>query len=402
MRSSTGFNAGRAKGPAEQHLRRLDSVFGPEYFERGRLLITVARDLHGLMKVAHKLQAKVNESVGKVVEVIMEHVKHEWWMKLHETTTTAGLYKGQEVQDAQVTHIPEGIRVHPYKRDRMPTLEVLLLWEDISGATRGHCLYTIAHPETPTLEQVDGIFEEIKPYFAKRWISVELRLAPPIRGEFEEFNRDVVAGPADETAVGAGVGVTILSCHAYGFARNTEEEVAHVTACQPVVFEGLTDTAGCAKLCFLPADVNKIQVAETESFHGTEVLLEKSKMQAVGDGPTVVRVALTPKALAMITVHVFELPRKLPAGDDTDGIIDWASETRQGLPGASVEVRKDGQAPLQLSHHGDGVFVADAGGLPEGCVDLVASCSGYEDEERPLFLLVGTNEFYVPLRKARA
>merc|ERR1719188_2315856 len=115
------------KGPAQAQLQKLDSVFGPEYFEHGRLVLTVARDVAGMMKVGHKLQSKVNEQLGAVVEVIMEHVKHEMWAKLHDTTQTVGLYKGNEVPDCQVTDIPAGIREHPYKREHLPTLEVLLL-----------------------------------------------------------------------------------------------------------------------------------------------------------------------------------------------------------------------------------------------------------------------------------
>ena len=30
--------------------------------------------------------------------------------------------------------------------------------------------------------------------------------------------------------------------------------------------------------------------------------------------------------------------RKMPSAEDTDGIIDWAAEEREGLPAASVEV----------------------------------------------------------------
>jgi len=396
--------AARSVGPAQLQLDQLQKVFGPEYFQRGRLVLTVARDLPGVMKVAHKFQAKVNESFGAVVEVIMEHVKHEWWLKLHETTTTVGLQKGNEVPDVQVTSIPEGIRVHPYKRGAMPTLEALLLWEDATGATRGHCMYTMTHPEVPSLDQVDNIFKQVEPYFAMRWIIIELRMAPPIKGEFDE-EPDAVALDAD-LDVGEGVAVSVLACHAYGFARGQdrgEEQVAHVTQCQPMTFQGVSDASGRAQICFLPAEVNKIQVAETERFHGTEMVLHRPKMSSLGDGPTVVPVELTPKALAVVTVHVFELPRQLPSADDTDGIIDWAAEERRHLEGAVVEVNqmKDGQAPVRLKHRGDGVFTAEGGGLPEGCVNLTASCTGYEEEEKPLFLLVGTNEFYVPLRKGR-
>jgi len=387
---------------AREQLRRLDEVFGPQYFETGRLVVTVARDLHGVMKVAHKLQAKVNEGFGGVVEVIMEHVKHEWWLKHHETTSAVGLQKGTEVPDVQVTDIPDGIRVHPYKREQMPTLEVLLLWEDpCSGATRGHTLYSMAHPELPSLEQVDAIFAAVEPYFAKRWTSVELRLAPPVKGEFEE---DAVASaPAAAEQAGEGVDVTVLACHPFGFARD-DARVAHVTQCQPMIFKGVTDASSRAKICFLPAEVNKIQVAETERFYGTEVMLPKASMRPLGSGPTVVPVELTPKALAAVTVHVFEMPRKLPAADDTDGVIDWAAEERIPLPHAVVRVTalKDGAAPVCLRREhavAEDAYVAEGGGLPEGGVSLEVECTGYSMEEQALFLLVGTNEFFVPLRR---
>merc|ERR1719215_1083651 len=110
------------KGPAQEQLEKLDAVFGPEYFEHGRLLVTVARDVAGTMKVAHKLQSRLNESLGAVVEVIFEHVKHELWSRLHEATATVGLHKGPEVPECQVTQIPEGIRQNPYQRERLPTL----------------------------------------------------------------------------------------------------------------------------------------------------------------------------------------------------------------------------------------------------------------------------------------
>mmetsp|Transcript_108173 Transcript_108173/g.301604 ORF Transcript_108173/g.301604 Transcript_108173/m.301604 type:complete len:397 (+) Transcript_108173:57-1247(+) len=391
-----------SKGPAQQHLEKLDKIFGPEYFQHGRLVLTVARDIPGMMKIAHKLQAKVNEGFGAVVEVIMEHVKYEWWAKLHESTATVGLHKGEEVPDCQVTHIPEGIRHHPYKRDHMPTLEVLLLWEDASRTTRGHCLFSISHPDTPSLEQVDAIFAEIEPYFAKRWLLVELKLGPPVQGDLEDIDRDAAEEPGHPEHVGAGVEVTVLACHAYGFAREPAGGAApHVSHCQPMAIKTATDDAGRATLCFLPAEVNKIQVAETDMFHGCEVVLPRADIKRPDMGPTTVSVSLTPKAVAALTVHVFILPRKLPAAEDTDGIIDWASEDREALPGASVEVTllKDGAEARQLAHVGGGVFVPEQGGLPEGCINLVSSCPGYESEERVVMLLVGTNDIYVPLRR---
>jgi hypothetical protein len=390
----------RAKGPAEQQLDKLDAVFGSQtYFAHSRMVITVARDLTGVMKVAHKLQAKVHGCFGAVCEVFMEHVKQEMWMKLHETTTSMGMTKGPEVSETQVTYIPEGIRVHPYKREHLPTLEALLLWEDASGITRGQCLYSIAHPQLPCLDQVDEIFALIEPYFAKRWLHVELRLAPPVKGDFEEVDPDC----SHDTYAGPNIDVCVLACHAYGFARDEHPDcVANVRQCQPLTFRGVTDDAGRAKLCFLPAEVNKVQVAETERFYGCETLLPKGKVSNLEDGPTVVKVELTPKALAGVTLHVFAMPAKLPSAEETDGIIDWAAEDREGLTRAAVDVTplKDGAASFPLQHIAEGTFIAQ-GGLPEGCVSISIQCPGYVTEERTVMLLVGTNEFYVPLRKGQ-
>lgn len=364
----------------------------------------MARDLTGVMKVAHKLQARVNEKFGAMVEVFMEHVKQEFWIKLHEATTTTSLHKGPEVPDLQVTTIPDGIRVHPYKREHLPTVEVLLLWEDPTGITRGHCLYTMAHPQIPSLEQVDEIFDHIEPWFAKRWLVVELCLAPPIKGEFEELDAETADEPLPhETFVGAGVDITLLSCHPHGFATGGQAEgAAHVTQCQPLIFKGVSDHAGAAKLCFMPADINKVQVAETERFHGCETTLHRSQMNQLVDGPTVLKIELTPKALAIMRVHVFSMPRKLPNAEETDGIIDWAAEERDALLGASVQVTplKDGSPSLELESEGNGIFgCKDGGGLPEGYLTLTASCLGYRAEEQTVMLLVGENNFYVPLRR---
>eukprot|EP00747_Dinoflagellata_sp_TGD_P182391 gnl/TRDRNA2_/TRDRNA2_36631_c0_seq1.p1 gnl/TRDRNA2_/TRDRNA2_36631_c0~~gnl/TRDRNA2_/TRDRNA2_36631_c0_seq1.p1 ORF type:complete len:430 (-),score=73.92 gnl/TRDRNA2_/TRDRNA2_36631_c0_seq1:112-1242(-) len=375
--------------------------------------MTVARDLGGVMKVAHKLQSRIQQHFGAVVEVFMEHVKHEWWVKLHEATSEMGLSKGNEVQAYQVTHIPDGIRVHPYKRDHLPSLEVLLLWDDPSGATKGRCLFTAAHPTIPTLEQCDDIFADIEPYFAMRWLHLDLRMAPPVRGEFDLIDAAEGTGekPQHDTHVGGGVDVTVLACHAYGFAREKSEGVVRVSDCQPIAFRGVSNDAGLVKVCFLPAEINKIQVAETERFYGTDILLPGSKITPLDEGPTRVPVELVPKALAEVIIHVFALPDKLPPADDTDGVIDWASEDLsspglEALPDAIVEASplKDGTqaagARVSLRHVDRGAFLASDGGLPEGCVSFSIRCSGYEPEERTLMLLVGANEFYVPLRKA--
>merc|ERR1712113_780817 len=151
-------------------------------------------------------------------------------------------------------------------------------------------------------------------------------------------------------------------------------------------------------ICFLPAEVNKIQVAETERFHGSEVMLPKGDMKGLDEGPTTVKVKLTPKALAAVTVHVFEMPSKMPPAEEIDGAIDWAAQERSALPGAVVEVMalKDAATPWKLPHAGNGVFVAEDAGLPEGFVSLQAKCAGYESEEKAVMLLVGLNEFYLP------
>ena len=84
---------------------------------------------------------------------------------------------------------------------------MLILWEDASRTTRGHCLYSVPYPEVPALDKVHEIFEEIEPYFAKRWLVVNLSLGPPVRGMFDaELGREVTEISPHETQVGAGVG----------------------------------------------------------------------------------------------------------------------------------------------------------------------------------------------------
>merc|ERR1719443_2274272 len=114
-----------------------------------------------------------------------------------------------------------------------------------------------------------------------------------------------------------------------------------------MAFKGISDDAGRARICFMPAEINKVQVAETES------------------------------------------------------IIDWAAEEREPLLAASVEVTplKDNATPIALAHIGSGDFVAPDGGLPDGCVSILIQCPGYEQEERTVMLLVGANDFYVPLKR---
>eukprot|EP00933_Yihiella_yeosuensis_P083447 TRINITY_DN97668_c0_g1_i1.p1 TRINITY_DN97668_c0_g1~~TRINITY_DN97668_c0_g1_i1.p1 ORF type:complete len:430 (+),score=88.64 TRINITY_DN97668_c0_g1_i1:93-1292(+) len=392
------------KGPPHQQAAQLDEVFGPNYFDHGRLVFTVARDIPGVMKVAHRLHAKTTETVGAMVEVIMEHVKHEYWLKLHESVSNVGLQKGHEVPDCQVTDIPDGIRQHPYRRDHLPTLEVLLLWTDIAtGVTKGRVLYSCAHPEVPSLDAVDDIFSQIEPYFAKRWLHVQLCLDAPVKGEFEDAETQALT--PESLHVGAGVGVTLLACHPHGFASGQYSDggaaAAHVSQCKPMSFKAVTDDAGQAKICFLPAAVNKIQISETDRFHGSEVSLMGTDIKSMDQGSTKVTVNLTPKALAMAVVHVFEMPRTLPQSEDTDGIIDWAAEERTPLPAATVQMRmmKDGAVPTALKYSGNGDdFIVEEGGLAEGCLNLEVSCPGYEAEERALMLLVGPNEFYVPLK----
>ncbi|CAK0797508.1 unnamed protein product, partial [Prorocentrum cordatum] len=119
-----------ARGPVQDQLEQLDSIFGAAYFEHGRLVVTVARDLTGCMKVAHKIISKCQERFGAMVDVVTEHVKHESWVKLHEHSKQAKMAHGAEVPEYQVTKIPDGIRIPPYARESLPTLEFLLLWEE--------------------------------------------------------------------------------------------------------------------------------------------------------------------------------------------------------------------------------------------------------------------------------
>mmetsp|Transcript_15542 Transcript_15542/g.36612 ORF Transcript_15542/g.36612 Transcript_15542/m.36612 type:complete len:400 (-) Transcript_15542:100-1299(-) len=384
------------KAPAQIQLEELDEVFGPGYFEHGRLIFTVARDVAGMMKVAHKLQQKTHEKLGSVVEIIMEHVKHELWLKLHESSTSCSLQKGQEVAEYQVTDIPDGIRQHPYRRDRLPTLEVLLLWSDpATRATRGRCLFTMPHPEVPALDEVDSIFDRIEPFFAKRWLRVQLVLEAPARGEFE----DSAEQRYEDDHVGGGHTVCVLACHPRGFASEASTDgVVHVSQCQPIPFQVTTDDAGQAKICFLPAALNKVQVAETDLFHGTEVSLLATELQGLDQGLTDLTVKLLPKAQASLTVHVFRCPDELPkASEEMFGIIDWAAEDRHALEDAKVEVMplETSRAPLELHHAAEDRF--EAKGLAEGCVAVKVTCNGYEAEERTVMLLVGPNHFFFPL-----
>jgi len=390
------------RSPAHDHLETLDGIFGPEYFEHGSLIITVARDIPGVMKVAHKLQTKVIEQFGHVLEVSMEHIKHQFWNQLHDASTNTGLDKGQEVLDQPgAVMVPEGIRVHPYKRPHLPVLEVLLLWKDAGGTTRGHCLSSTAYPEIPTEASIAKIYTEIEPFFAKRWLLIKLKLGSPIRGEFEDVDAEDPTKPPHETAVGAGAQVEVLACHASGFAREPTQGVAHVTQCEPMIFKGVSDDAGEVKLCFLPAEVNKVRVKETDRFHSTDVVVKKSELNSLDAGPTEVTCELTPKALASLVVHVFACPDKLPATQEADGQIDWAMEAREGLPGATVELTPDKEgARTEKMTVGPSTGDFELSNLPEGCVDLVLTCPGYAAETRTVMLLVGENEFYVPLKKA--
>lgn len=365
--------------------------------------MTVARDLTGCMKVAHKIISKCQERFGAMVDVVTEHVKHESWVKLHEHTSQAKMAHGAEVPEYQVTKIPDGIRTPPYARDRLPTLEFLLLWEDAAGQTRGHCLYTMAHPEVPALEQVDEIFASLEPYFAKRWLHVELKIGQPVRGEFEELLPGEDDERLEDTLVGPDVGVTVLALHPFGHAHGDHVrggKIAHVTQCAPLVFTGTTDNAGTAKICFIPADMNKIQVAETARFHGIDFHLPKSDLAELQSRPTVMTLTLNPKAQAAVVVHVFASPNKPPVADEC-GLIDWGEEQRDALPGASVELvdGKEHAVPILLAHDGEDRFVLEAEDLVDGFASLVVSCDGYMTEERAVMLLVGSNEFYVPLQR---
>lgn len=394
------------RGPADATLEKLNRIFGQEYFEQGRLVITVARDLPGVTKVGVKLQSRITERYGAIVEVFMEYVKHALWVKLHEATTVIGVQKGEEDPSAAVTAVPEGVRQHPYKRPQMPTLEVLLLWEDKTGTTRGHCLFSAGYPDVLGENDVDRVFAEIQPFFAKRWITVQLKLAAPIRGEFEE--PDDAEKPLHDTHVGAGALVTIVACHAVGHALQADgipRRAEHVAECRPMCFKSVTDDAGVAKLCFLPAEVNRLQVGETDSFRGYDGALPSSVLSGLDQGPTVIAVELTPKAIAGLVVQVFALPATIPVDEDSallqDGIIDWENEDKEMLAAASVDVTplEAGANTVPAMRRGeDGVF--ELCGLPEGCVTMAIHCPGYVSEEKTMMLLAGANAFYVPLKAA--
>lgn len=120
----------------------------------------------------------------------------------------------------------------------------------MTSAVRGRCLYSLPHPEVPTLEQVDDVFGAIEPYFAKRWLKIQLAWDTPAAGDF--------ASPLDITGSLADQEVTVLACHPRGFASSAESAV-HVSQCQPLSFKATTDQAGQAQVCFLPAALNKVQ-----------------------------------------------------------------------------------------------------------------------------------------------
>lgn len=277
----------------------------------------------------------------------------------------------------------------------------MLLWKDPAGNDRGHCLSSISYPTIPTEDDVPKIFADIEPYFAKRWLSIKLQLGAPIRGEFETDDADDPTKPPPPTAVGAGAQVEVLACHASGFAREPTQGVAHVTQCEPILFKGVSDDAGVAKLCFLPAEVNKIRVKETEIYQAAEVDIKKDELYSLDKGPTEITIELTPKALASLKVHVFELPATLPQTAEADGQIDWAMETLNYISGTSVTLTpsKEGARTLTMNPTGS-TGVHDLHNHPEGFVELELNCSGYKAESKMVMLLVGENEFYIPLKKA--
>ncbi|CAK9113888.1 unnamed protein product [Durusdinium trenchii] len=291
------------------------------------------------------------------------------------------------VAEYQVTEIPEGIRQHPYRRDQLPTLEapeirqprakkargfgrgfgdgarcalagesprfvgrsaatdheiggrlqaqnrsVLLLWSDpLDGTVRGRCLYTVPHPKIPQLDEVDAIFTEIEPYFAKRWLKVQLSLDSPQAGDFATLELETVASLG-------GAQVTVLACHPRGFASEagaeraeeggrgmgTASDAVHVSQCQPLPFQAITDEAGQAQICFLPAALNKVQVAETDLFHGTEapigraVSLMGSELKSLDEGVTTLTVQLLPKARGEDTRCREKVRRKEMAAEGTE------------------------------------------------------------------------------------
>merc|ERR1711871_1207045 len=110
--------------------------------------------------------------------------------------------------------------------------------------------------------------------------------------------------------MGGGVEVLVLSMHPFGFASNGA--AAHVASCQPVEFRAITRDDGKATMCFLPAQINKVRVAETEAFYAREVALSLENVRQVHEGHTMLTVELTPKSMSTISVHVFEMPATPP------------------------------------------------------------------------------------------
>jgi len=441
---------------ARELLERLDAIFGGGFFERGELVITAVRDLQGVAKVAHKLQSRLLSAFGDVVEVKPEFIKEEEWRKpkfaqtthevqLEATSPRAGggtqqegplspssFNESRELELPNICNIPENARVHPYLRPRLPTLEILLLWRcPETNQPKSHPVLLMEYPSLPKEEDLDRIFEEVAPYFQKRWVWVELRMGEAFPGfeangeageeaispaangdggnaEAEGVN---VVGVEDEnwTPAGTGLGVEVLACHPVGFAKDTGgfgDKAKPVEQCDPLVFRGTSDARGVVKICVLPALENKVWVPESEKFYSGYVKMPKASMTPMGKGVTKVPLTLVPKAQASMKVKVFVKPPLIPIeadiGDAETACVDWEMVyDREALTEAEVSMHPlddpSNTMTLEQDPGEPGSYLLPS--LAEGMVELHVKCPGYKQCTQALMILTGENTFYMPLSR---
>lgn len=432
----------------------LESLFGVAYFERRReeVVITAVGDIVGVAKVAHRFEVAFMEKFGDVVEVRRELIKEEerrryqWALAFNEKRGMESRLQGKHVCRASdidralelpnLAQVPYGVRVHPYLREKLPTLEVLVLSEDSqTKEPRSHTILCLDYPEVPKDEEIPRMLEEVAPYFQKRPLRIQLK-APAEHIEV----RTSSACPAAE-----GLRIEVLACHPAGFVGDEGRGLLSTAMIMeaeeaggarrlglgllppPMVFRGVSDVAGVVELSWLPASINHIRIAESEFFSAKEVELLGGEISPAGAGVTELTVELTPKAQASLRVFVFAMPAKgVPQESEEDDVVDWSlvSEDLEFLPQAEVELLpfdliKDGavasspgsRRPSPSSPSGQqlsrkllpaeegtsptGVFAS--GLIQEGAVELSVSCEGYKPHRQPVVLLVGENSFQVPM-----
>lgn len=419
---------------ATELLQRLDAIFGGGYFERGELVITAVRDLQGVAKVAHKVQSRLLSEFGDVVEVKPEFIKEEEYRKPKFRDVAAEQVDCRELELPNICSIPEGARIHPYLRPRLPTLEILLLWRcQETGAMRSHTVLGMEYPNVPKDEDVPRIFAEVEPYFKKRWIHIELRMGGALiegPNEASQAAEEQGAGEATETAAtggegnngdgnngdsdgstaaSAGLAVEVLACHPVGFAKDSggfgDDPATPVNQCDPLVFRGISDDRGVVKICVLPAPMNKVRVPECDNYYSGYRELPLASLTAMGQGVTKVPLILAPKAEASVKVKVFVRPPMIPIeadiGDSENACVDWEMCERAPLTEASVSLQPFDAPVVSIiltqedPENDPGTYVISS--LTEGMADLTVSCPGYQPCTQPLMILVGENVFYIPL-----